>query len=92
MREREIEKKVIQAVEDREGICPKWTGWTGCPDRIVFLPKGKIGFIEVKAPGMKPRPIQAARHRTLSRLGFKVYVIDGTDQIEGVLDRIGGTG
>ena len=54
------------------------------------LPHGKIGFVEVKAPGEKPRPIQASRHRLLRRLGFKVYVLDGAEDIPRILDEIGG--
>lgn len=50
---------------------------------MVLLPEGKIGFVEVKAPGKKPRPLQAARHGLLRRLGFKVYVLDDQEQIEG---------
>lgn len=90
MREKEIEGRIVKAVKERGGICPKWTGWTGCPDRIVLFPPAKIGFIEVKAPGEKPRPLQESRHRMLRRLGFKVYVIDGIEQIEPALDEIGG--
>ena len=30
----------------------------------------------------------AARHRLLRQLGFKVYVLDGEDQIGGILDEI----
>ena len=52
------------------------------------LPEGKIGFVEVKAPGKKPRPLQAARHGLLRRLGFKVYVLDDPEQIGGILDEI----
>ncbi len=90
MREKTIEQKLIKAVKMRDGICPKWVGWNGCPDRIVLLPKARIAFIELKAPGEKPRPLQESRHRILRGLGFKVYVIDGIEQIESVLDEIGG--
>ena len=58
------------------------------PDRLLFLPHGKFAFVEVKAPGEKPRPLQLARHRLLSRLGFRVYVLDSEEQIGGVLDEI----
>lgn len=73
MREKEVEKKLVQAVKQRGGICPKWVspGFDGMPDRMVLLPKGKIGFVEVKAPGEKPRPLQKARHGMLQRLGFQ---------------------
>ena len=90
MREVTIEKKLITAVKNMGGICPKWVspGFDGMPDRIVLLPKGRIGFVEVKAPGEKPRPLQLARHRLLQRLGFRVFVLDDPQQIGGILDAI----
>ncbi len=90
MREILIERKLITAVKKRGGICPKWVcpGCDGMPDRIVLLPDRKIGFVEVKAPGEQPRPLQLARHRTLQRLGFPVYVLDDPQQIGGILDEI----
>lgn len=90
MREKAIEQKLCQATKQRGGICPKFVspGFDGMPDRIVLLPMGRIGFVEVKAPGKKPRPLQTARHKLLTRLGFKVYVLDSEDQIGGILDEI----
>lgn len=90
MREKEIEKKLTMAVKKLGGICPKFVspGFDGMPDRIVLLPMGRFGFVEVKAPGKKPRPIQISRHKLLQRLGFKVYVLDNEEQIGGVLDGI----
>lgn len=90
MREKEIEKKLTMAVKKLGGICPKFVspGFDGMPDRIVLLPMGRFGFVEVKAPGKKPRPIQISRHKLLQRLGFKVYVLDNEEQIGGVLDEI----
>lgn len=90
MREKEVEKKLVQAVKARSGICPKWVspGFDGMPDRIVLLPKGKIGFVEVKSPGKKPRPLQEARHGMLQRLGFLVFVLEEPEKIGGILDAI----
>lgn len=90
MREKTIEQKLIKAVKSAGGIAPKMVspGFDGMPDRIVLLPEGEIGFVEVKVPGKKPRPLQAARHRLLRRLGFKVYVLDDPEQIGGILDEI----
>ncbi len=87
VREKIIERKLVQAVKDRDGICPKFTspGFDGMPDRLVLLPGGKMGFVELKAPGKKARPLQIARHRLLRRLGFKVYVIDDIEKIDEVL-------
>ena len=92
MREKDIEKSLKDEVKKRGGIAPKWVspGMAGVPDRLILLPKGKIAFAETKAPGEKPRQLQKAVMRKLGRLGFKVYVIDGTESIEGVLDEIEG--
>lgn len=93
MREKEIEQKLVSAVKMMGGICPKFTspGFDGMPDRLVLLPKRKFGFVEVKAPGEKPRPLQIARHKLLKKLGFKVYVLDDIEQIGGILDEIQAT-
>ena len=90
MREKEIEKKLTLAVKKLGGICPKFVspGFDGMPDRIVLLPMGRFGFVEVKAPGKKPRPIQTARHKLLQQLGYKVYVLDSEEQIGEILDEI----
>ena len=90
MNEKMIEQKLVKAVKGSGGICPKWVspGYDGMPDRIILLPGGKIAFAEVKAPGKKPRPLQASRHRLLMRLGFKVYVIDSAEQIGGIIDEV----
>lgn len=92
MREKIIEQKLAAAVKKHGGICPKFTspGFDGMPDRIVLMPNGKMAFVEVKAPGEKPRPLQLARHRLLSRLGFQVYVLDCEEQIETIIQEIGG--
>ena len=93
MREKSIEQKLSLMVKKRGGICPKWVspGFDGVPDRIVLLPEGCVAFVEVKAPGEKPRPLQIARHKLLTRLGFKVYVLDAEAQIGGILDEIQAT-
>ena len=93
MREKSIEQKLSLMVKKRGGSCPKWVspGFDGVPDRIVLLPEGCVAFVEVKAPGKKPRPLQIARHKLLTRLGFKVYVLDAEEQIGGILDEIQAT-
>ena len=90
MREKIIEKELVRAVKDKGGIAPKFTspGFDGMPDRLALLPGGRMGFVELKAPGQKPRALQEARHRLLRRLGFKVYVIDEINQIDSVLEEI----
>lgn len=85
--EKQIEKKLVEAVKQRGGLAPKLIspGMDGMPDRMVLLPGECILFVEVKAPGKKPRPLQVLRHRQLTELGFKVYVLDDPDQIPEIL-------
>lgn len=93
MREKIIERKLAVAVKQAGGMALKFVspGFDGMPDRIVLLPDEHIAFVEVKAPGKKPRPLQLVRHRLLRKLGFQVYVIDSADQIGGMLDEIRAT-
>ena len=90
MREKQIEQKLVQAVKAKGGICPKFVspGYDGMPDRLILLPNGRMAFAELKAHGKEPRPLQAARHEMLKRLGFQVYVIDAAEQIGGIIDEI----
>lgn len=90
MREKTIEIKLKNTVKSMGGIALKLIspGFDGVPDRLVLLPHGKLGFIELKAPGKRPRPLQEKRKRQLEALGFPVFCIDGTQQIGGILDEI----
>ena len=92
MREKQIEQRLVRAVKALGGISPKLVspGFDGMPDRMALLPGGRIGFVEVKAPGQKPRPLQIRRHGQLTALGFKVYVLDSAEQIPGIIREIGG--
>lgn len=90
MNEKNIEQTLVRKVKAMGGIAPKFVspGFDGMPDRLVLFPGGHIAFVEVKAPGKKPRAIQTARHEMLRRMGFLVYVLDAPDQIGGMLDEI----
>ena len=90
MREKQIERKLVETVKAAGGICPKLVspGTNGMPDRMVLLPKGRIGFVEVKAPGGAPRPLQTHRHRQLRALGFPVFVLDDPERIPWILEEV----
>lgn len=90
MRENVIERQLAMAVKKMGGMAVKFVspGLDGVPDRIVLLPERKMAFVELKAPGKKLRALQEKRKRQLEALGFPVYVIDGVEQIGGVLDEI----
>ena len=90
MKEKIIEQNFRAAVRAVGGVAVKFVspGLDGMPDRLALLPGGRMAFVEVKAPGKKPRPLQEARHRLLRRLGFQVYVLDDEKQIGGIIDEI----
>lgn len=93
VREREVERKLVREVKDAGGMAIKLTSPSvdGLPDRLVLLHGGKIGFVELKAPGKKPRVLQVKRMKDLQALGFKVFVVDEKSQIGGVIDAIRAT-
>ena len=49
VRESDIEKYLKNLVEEKGGVCWKFTSSvSGVPDRVVLLPAGIVGFCEVK--------------------------------------------
>ncbi len=93
MREKTVESKFTSAVKANGGLAVKFTspGFNGMPDRLVMFPSGRIAFVEVKAPGETPRPLQRSRLKLLRRLGFKAFVLDDIEQIGGIIDAIQST-
>lgn len=90
MREKIIEEHLVKAIRLTGGLALKFVspGFDGVPDRLLLLPNGRMAFAELKAPGKQLRPLQKRRKRQLEALGFRVYVIDNTDQIGGVLSEL----
>jgi phage protein, putative len=90
VRERDIEQALVRSVRKADGLCLKFScsGMNGVPDRLVLLPGGKCAFVELKTPGKKPRPLQIKRMKQISALGISCFVIDGIEQIGGVIDEI----
>ena len=90
MNEKKIEQKLRDEVKRRGGLALKFVspGFVGVPDRIVLMPDGNVGFVEVKAPDEVPRAIHVSVHKRLKRLGFKVFVLDNIESITHVIDEI----
>lgn len=90
MLEKVIEQKLVTAVKNVGGLCVKFTSpsMVGIPDRLVLLPNGKLGFVEVKAPQKKPRAIQVKRIKQLEQLGFHCFVLDEVVKIGGIIHAI----
>lgn len=92
MREKQVEQALVKAVKASGGICPKFVspGLSGVPDRLVLMPNGQMGFVEVKAPGKKPRALQVHRMEQFTYLGYKCFVLDEVEQIPTLIGKIGG--
>ena len=90
MREKTLEALLVQTVKSIGGLAPKFIspGFDGMPDRIVLLPHGRLAFVEVKAHGKKPRPLQVRRKSQWESLSFSVYCLDDATQIGEMLDEI----
>lgn len=89
MNEHHIEQQLKKSVEASGGICWKLVcpGTTGVPDRICLM-RNRVVFVELKAPGKKPRPTQQHRMNQLRQQGFVALVVDSVDGITEVLDAL----
>lgn len=78
----------------------KWIGRHGAPDRLVMLPPKSVPYIagvveahyprpgiwvELKAPGEKPKPHQAREHERMRKMGQRVEVVDSFERVDEVL-------
>ena len=91
MRENEIEGYLKARAAVAGGVALKFVspGCTGVPDRIVILPGGKIGFLELKAPGERPRKDQAYRIRQLQKLGCMAGCADTKEAVDQFIALLG---
>lgn len=88
--EKYLESTLRLKVIELGGQCFKWVspGVNGVPDRIVLMPFGHIWFVELKTLGKTPTKLQLFIHKLLTRLGFKVVVIDSLEKLNLFLDEI----
>jgi len=93
MRESEIEDALVARIKALGGECRKvkWIGRNGAPDQLVMLPgplnhhyesTDQTVWVELKAPGQKPRPNQIREHERMRNLGQTVLVIDSIELID----------
>lgn len=88
MLEKEIEQHLVKRVKEIGGRSYKFVspGNSGVPDRMVCLPGGRIIFIELKATGETPRPLQEMQQKRLRDLGNTVYTFDSKELIDGFIE------
>jgi|SaaInlStandDraft_4_1057021.scaffolds.fasta_scaffold13370_4 hypothetical protein len=73
--ERDVERYLVGKVEALGGLCLKFTSSiAGVPDRVVIV-YGVTYFVELKATGKKPRPLQDRIIAKMQKAGAAVYII-----------------
>lgn len=84
MRESEIEKYLVDQVRDMGGLALKFMspGHSGVPDRIIILPGGVVGFLELKAPGERPRKEQLLWIKRLQDKGCPAWWADTRERVD----------
>ena len=96
MREAAVEKHLARIVLERGGLAAKHVspGRSGDPDRLVVLPREVCpacgsrcvaGLIELKAPGQRPRPLQAQRLQEWAALGLPAAWADTPQRVDEVI-------
>lgn len=96
MRESKIEAYLKQQVEAAGGMCLKFVspGTAGVPDRLVLMPGGKMGFVELKRPGVEAGSGSTGAlqnlfaHQARAR-GFGVYRINSHQEVQSVVVLLG---
>lgn len=65
----------------------QWVGRVGAPDLFIMVPgtvtkdTGYHFWVEVKAPGEKPKPHQVREHKAMEQAGCRVYVHDNAADV-----------
>lgn len=84
MRESEVERHLKRRVERLGGECFKirFIGRSGAPDRLVMFPDGEQFWVELKAPGKKPKAHQTRLHAVLHGMLQSVLVLDSIEAVD----------
>lgn len=89
MRESTVEAALVRECRLRGLACLKLTPSSpGVPDRIIAAPGGAHLFVEVKAPGRRPREAQRHWHTRLTDMGHEVCVVDHPAQARALVAAI----
>lgn len=92
MRERDVERYLIERVRAIGGLCFKWVSPSqrGVPDRIVIY-RGRVVFVEVKAPSGVLAAAQRVMLDSLRKHGAEVRVLRSKELVDVFVDELKGT-
>ena len=90
MLERDLERKLGVYAKKRGCLYYKFTSPArrSVPDRMVVGPQGEIVFIELKAPGKKPTPLQLRELKILREQGCAAEWCDNLDDGKALIDSV----
>lgn len=85
--EKVLERKLVKWIKDAGGKCIKLSSQfnRGLPDRMILLPGGHMFYCELKSTGKNPTQFQTIVHKELKALGFRVYVVDNSEDLSAML-------
>ena len=90
--ESNIEKYLVSRIKQEcDGMALKFVspGFNGVPDRIIFLPGGKIVLAELKAPQKKLRALQTYVCDLLEATGVKVFrAVDSREKVDSLIEEL----
>lgn len=88
--EKHLEAKLRRKVKSLGGECLKWTSppLRGAPDRIIFLPDGRVIFVETKFGKNGPSAQQLKFHSLLHAQGQHVWLIGNEEQLQEFLKEL----
>lgn len=86
--ERDVERRFRERGNESRALVFKLTspGNAGVPDRLCVFPDGEVAFVELKAPGGKPRPLQRRVFDKLGHYGHPVTIIDSIEGADAFWD------
>lgn len=88
--ERDIESRVVSYAKSKKILCYKFTSPNkrSVPDRILFLPDGRVVLIEFKRLNCKPTPAQYVEIDKLRAQKVLVFVVDSVEAGKKVIDEL----
>ena len=88
--EKQIETRLRLKARAAGGLALKFVspGFSGVPDRLVFMPGGRIYLVELKASGRTLTKLQLKVKAMFEGLGFKYYIINSYEAVEEFIDEI----
>ena len=87
MLEKDIERKVCEYARSKGCLAYKFTSpnRAAVPDRL-FIYKGRVWFIEFKAPGARATKPQLREHNILATHYLDVFVVDNVEEGNLIID------